>query len=354
MPRGLTILCAAKLHANQLERHLELFEYIDEVERVLVVRRGAVPSRLSKVENHTFAPGSRPAEALRMVQSVHRLVASERVDWVIGFNPVPWGSLAFAAARARKIPTCLSLIGMDFIQVQKWWGKPFLEALRRVDAVTVTGEIMVRGLVELGVSRGKIRILPHSVDLSRFKSSEGEKSYDVLSVGQLIQRKRMDVLIDAVSLLKTRGTNLKVGILGAGPLEDELREQVARLGVVELVHFLGYRDDVETVLGQARTFCLASEWEGVPFAMMEAMASGLVPVVTDVGTIADWIRPGQNGHIVPVGDPVALAKTLEGLFDSDARELQTIRSRLITERDRLGFLAGADVWREIFSLRERP
>ncbi len=354
MPRGLTILCAAKLHANQLERHLELFEYIDEIERVLVVRHGKVPERLSKIENHTFDPGSRPTEALRMVRNVGRLIESQNVDWVIGFNPVPWGTLALTAARRTKTPTCLSLIGMDFIQVQKWWGRPFLEAVRRADAVTVTGEKMVRGLVNLGVAEDKIRILPHSVDLDRFNPSGDTKPYDIVCVGQLIERKRMDVLIDAVAIQKERGMALRVAILGTGPLENRLADQVSRLGIDDLVDFLGYRDDVERVLARGRVFCLPSEWEGVPFAMMEAMASGLVPVVTDVGTIADWIRPGINGHIVPVGDPAALAKALARLFENGSAELEAIRRRIIAERQRLGFLAGADVWREIFGLRDRP
>src|SRR5690606_29851370 len=97
MSRGLTLLCAAKLHENQLERHLELFEHIDEVKRVLVVRRGPLPTRLSKLENYPFEPGNRPQEALRLALRVRKLIADEGVDWVIGFNPVPWGSIALAA-----------------------------------------------------------------------------------------------------------------------------------------------------------------------------------------------------------------------------------------------------------------
>jgi glycosyltransferase involved in cell wall biosynthesis len=113
---------------------------------------------------------------------------------------------------------------------------------------------------------------------------------------------------------------------------------------------LGYRNDVEAVLASARSFCLASEWEGVPFAMMEALSAGLVPVVTDVGTINDWIRPGENGCLVPVGDASALARTWENLFAKDGSELARLRQTVLAERDRLGFMAGANVWRDIFSL----
>lgn len=350
MPERLTVLVAAKLHPNQLERHLELFEYIEEVERVLVVRNAPAGERLSKVENHTFAPGSRPVEALRMVKKVRSLIRAERVDWVVGFNPVPWGSLAFSAARAQRIPTCLSLIGMDFLQLQTKWGFPFLQAVRRAQAVTVTGERMVEGLIALGVERQRIRILPHSVDLLRFRPTGGQKRYDVLSVGQLIDRKRMDVVINAVALSRKRGRDVRLGILGKGPLEGALHAQAKSLGVSDLVEFIGYRNDVEAVLGSARSFCLASEWEGVPFALMEAMAAGLVPVVTDVGTISDWIRTGENGCLVPVGDASALASAWERLFSDDGRELEGLRQRILAERNSLGFFAGATVWRDILGL----
>lgn len=352
MARELTLLCAAKLHANQLERHLELFEYLPEVKRVIVVRHAPVPERLSKVENRVFGEGGRPLSAARMFMKVRQVAAQEKADWVLGFNPVPWGSIASLAAKSLGVPSCLSLIGLDFLQVQKAWGRPFLEAVRRADAVTVTGRGMVEGLAQLGVSRERMRVLPHSVDTARFKPSELKGKWDIVSVGQLISRKRMDVLIDALSLLKQRGHSLRAGILGKGPLESELKQRAREKGVEDLVDFLGYRDDVERVLAEARVLCLASEWEGVPFAMMEAMSAGLVPVVTDVGTIADWVSDGENGRIVPVGDPAFLSQALEELFANEGAQLLRLRAQILAERNRLSFEQGAQVWREILALGE--
>lgn len=319
---------------------------------MIVVRHAPVPERLSKVENRTFGEGSRVVSAARMIQQVRLIAREESADWVLGFNPVPWGSLAALSAKSVGVPSCLSLIGMDFLQVQKWWGRPFLEAVKAADAVTVTGRRMTDGLIQAGVSAEKIRVLPHSVDTARFAPRAGEPVYDIVSVGQLIQRKRMDVLIDALGLLKQQGIPLRAAILGRGPLEDALRERARSQGVSEQVDFLGYRDDVEQVISQAGVFCLASEWEGVPFAMMEAMAAGLVPVVTDVGTIADWVTPEENGCIVPVGDPAALAATLKRLHVDRGALRNRFRIRLIAERERLSFARGAQVWREILKLDE--
>lgn len=346
MPRRLRILVAAKLHANQLERHLELFEYLDEVEKVLVVRHAPLKPRLSKIQNVTFGEGGRAVSAYRMARHVDACLREQAIDLVVGFNPVPWGSIASWAARRRGVPTCLSLIGMDYQQIQKPWGLPFLSAVRHADAITVTGTRMTEGLARLGVERSRMFVLPHSVDTSRFVPGAGEQPYDIVSVGQLIHRKRMDVLLDAISLLSQQGLVLRLAVLGEGPLLGDLRAQAARLGILPQVNFLGYRDDVEAVLPLARVFCLASEWEGVPFAMMEAMACGLVPVVTDVGTIADWVKDGQNGRLVRPGDPVQLAEALNDVLGSDG-SLSKLSARVQGERAALSFEKGAQVWAEV-------
>lgn len=349
MPQPLTILCAAKLHANQLERHLEVLERCPDVGRIVVVRSSPVPERLSKLENASFGNGSIPHGVLRMYQEINRVVDRTHVDWVIAFNPVPWGTVAQLAAHSRGLPTCLSVIGRDYEQLQTAWGWPFLKVLRRATCVTATGKKMADGLARMGIEQSRLHVLPHSVDLERFRPGSGSHVYDVISVGQLIARKRMDLLIEATKLLRDRGRRIKVGILGRGPEEARLRALVQTAGLEEQVTFLGYRDDVETLLRQARTFVLVSDGEGVPFALMEAMAVGVVPVVTPVGTIQDWVHADQNGIIVPRGDARTLADRLYGLLQPESAELGKMQKRLLEERSRLSFTAGIDVWTRIFA-----
>lgn len=347
MRGALSVLCAAKLHKNQLERHLELFEYIPEVKRVIVVRREPLDTRLSKLENYPIAPSGVAREIWNMTRTVARVIEQERIDWVVGFNPVPWGSVALGAAKAKGVPSCLSLIGMDFLQLQRLWGWPFLQAVRSAEAVTVTGASMQRRLVQMGVSESKITVLPHSVDLARFAPGQSEPVWDVVSVGQLIKRKRMDVLIRAVAQLRDRGVSVRLAILGTGPEEGALRSLAAQLGVDAQVSFLGYRDDVEAVLRQARVFALVSAWEGVPFALMEAMACGLVPVVTRVGTIEDWVTSGKSGLLVEVDQVEETSHALEQALSARGDDM---RSHVLSERGRLSLEHGAQVWREILGL----
>ena len=81
---------------------------------------------------------------------------------------------------------------------------------------------------------------------------------------------------------------------GRGPLEDELRAQKDRLGLGDRFTFLGYRADAVRVMAAFDVFCLASHYEGLPIALMEALALGLPVVATDVGGVAELVTDGQG------------------------------------------------------------
>jgi len=345
MPESLTLVCAAKLFGNLLDRYLEPLNRLDAVRKIFVVRHEPIRTHFDKVEQVSFGNTGTARSIWRMFKSVDEIIQREQVDWVLGFNPVPWGSVAGASALRRGVPLSLSFIGMDFKQIQRPEAFPLRGLVRQASLVTVTGERMRRGLVERGVSPERIRTLPHAVDTQRFAPGDEPPVYDVISVGQLISRKRMDVLIDAVAELGRRGRVVRTAIVGAGPLKDELERRISDRGVADRVSLLGFRNDVETLLRKSRLFALVSDWEGVPFAMIEAMCTGLVPIVTDVGTIADWITDGKNGHIVPVGDAQALAGTLERLLDDHAH-FEGLKSAVLGMRDSLSLDHGVEFWRE--------
>lgn len=350
MSEPLTLLTAAKLFPNLLERYLEPLNRSPDVRKILVARQEAMPERLEKLENVTFQNGGTAVNMARMLATVDRTIRSQQVDWVMGFNPVPWGALGCAAAIRHGVPVSLSFIGMDFKQIMRPQAYPLWLAVKRARLVTVTGERMRRGLIARGLPAERIRTLPHFIDTERFSPAATEPDLDVVSVGQLITRKRMDVVIDAVSLLKERGRFVRAGIAGEGPLEAELRARIRQKDVADRVEMLGFRKDVENVLKRARLFALVSSWEGVPFAMIEAICSGLVPIVTDVGTISDFIEHEKNGHIVPVGDARALADSIERLL-TQKDQFAELRERAFAMRATLSLDQGVEFWRDALRTR---
>ena len=130
-------------------------------------------------------------------------------------------------------------------------------------------------------------------------------------------------LLRAAALVAERRPDVRFVIVGQGPLEQELRAEHARLGLASTVTILGYRSDAPRITAAADLFVLASHHEGIPVAVMEAMAAGVPVVATHVGGLAEAIDDGVSGRLVPVRRPELLAEAVVALAGDPAarREL---------------------------------
>jgi len=109
--------------------------------------------------------------------------------------------------------------------------------------------------------------------------------------------------------------HLRFVSVGQGPLEAEVHELHAELGLGDRFRFLGFQSDPISVLVGADLFVLTSRHEGLPIALLEAMALGVPPVVTAVGGVPEVVTDGADGVLVAPGDPVAIAAALTRLAD---------------------------------------
>jgi glycosyltransferase involved in cell wall biosynthesis len=109
-------------------------------------------------------------------------------------------------------------------------------------------------------------------------------------------------------------------LVGSGPLEDGLRSQADAAGLAGRVVFAGSRGDVPDLLAAFDVFVLSSRYEGLPIALLEAMAAGRACVATAVGGVPEVVTDGVDGVLVPPGDPDALAAALAAVAgDADRR-----------------------------------
>lgn len=184
-------------------------------------------------------------------------------------------------------------------------------------------------LADLGCRAREIRHCGNGVDLSRFKpaakrSPESERT--VLWVARLVAAKNPHVLLRAWQKLNRQG-KYRLLLAGDGPLLAELRQFVdhERLSNVQ---FLGTVDDVPSLHRQAGVFCLPSYGEGCSNALLEAMASGLCPVVSRVSGNIDLVRDGVNGLLFDDDDDSQLAATLaRALEDAPLRRRLSAAAR---------------------------
>jgi glycosyltransferase involved in cell wall biosynthesis len=143
----------------------------------------------------------------------------------------------------------------------------------------------------------------------------------VIATAAIMRRqKRHDLLLDAFARVHEALPDAQLLLAGDGECRDALIDQAANLGISGAVHFLGLRDDVDSILRAADVAALSSDYEGAPLFVYECLANGTPLVSTDVGGVPDAIVDGETGILVPRGDSAALARGLiELLSDGDRR-----------------------------------
>lgn len=170
----------------------------------------------------------------------------------------------------------------------------------------------------LGVSKERIHVIPNGVDHERFHPGEDRvPSQDrplVLFVGRLIPNKGPQVLLEAIARLRP---DADVVLLGEGPMREELRRRVEALGLGDRVRLEGHRSDVSVWFRRADVLVRPSFTEGLPLTVLEAMASGVCVVASDIGGNSDLVRDAESGVLFPVGDVAALMAGLRRVLEDD-------------------------------------
>ena len=178
------------------------------------------------------------------------------------------------------------------------------------------------------IPRDKVRVLtnavpapePHNETTLKRWRDELAIPQDARLVGSLTRfapEKGTRYLIQAWPELLRREPRAILLLFGDGDEGPDLQRLAADLGVAGQVHFLGFQPDAPRYLGALDCFVLASISEGLSFAVVEALASGLPIVVTAIGGMAELLSDGEDGLLVPAGDPGALADGLSRVLASD-------------------------------------
>jgi glycosyltransferase involved in cell wall biosynthesis len=161
-----------------------------------------------------------------------------------------------------------------------------------------------------------------------------DDSITLLAVGRLVRAKRFDRFLDLIAQLRREVKREVRGVIaGAGPLESELKEKAAALGLLPgMLEFAGAVSDLVPLYRRADLLVITSEDEGTPNALLEAMACALPVVATRVGGIPDVVRHRKNGLLVNEGYPEELSAAVKGLItDSDLRQTMGRKGRAYVE-----------------------
>ena len=170
--------------------------------------------------------------------------------------------------------------------------------------------------------KGETELIYNPVDVNRFSGlvEEKDETFSVINVGRLSEQKNQKLLIEAFSLLYKQNNKACLYILGDGPLRQDLEEMILQKGLEDVVHLEGNVTDTERYYKRADIFVMSSAYEGLPLAVLEAMAASLPIVSTDVGGVRDIVN--ENGILTENGDCFQLYEAMYDLMEHPDKRLK--------------------------------
>jgi glycosyltransferase involved in cell wall biosynthesis len=180
------------------------------------------------------------------------------------------------------------------------------------------------------VPPAKVLVMPTAYVPSRERASNDVRAELGLTNGSpliataavLRPQKALDVMLDAIVLVRERVPNVHLALAGDGPLRNEIKQRIRDLGLESHVHMLGMRDDVDSILRASDVGALSSDFEGMPLFAFECARARRPLVATAVGALPTLVDTGQSGILVPPRDPRALANAIVELLNDPARREQ--------------------------------
>jgi glycosyltransferase involved in cell wall biosynthesis len=201
----------------------------------------------------------------------------------------------------------------------------------------LTTQVSPEGLeryVRIGaVPENKIRYIPNGVDTQRLRPNPEARrrlreeqglgtDFAWLAVGRFDPQKDYFNMLRAFASVIREKPEAQLLIVGDGPLRLAAEELAQNIGLKDKVRFLGTYRDVPGLMNAADSYVMSSAWEGMPMVLLEAGATGLPIVATDVGGNREVVRNGETGFLVTANDPAALADAMVHLMDLSKRERQ--------------------------------
>jgi glycosyltransferase involved in cell wall biosynthesis len=257
---------------------------------------------------------ARPLRLLKIMKEVQRL----RPD-VIQSSHFFTNIAAAVAGRAFSIPA-IGAVRADCLNEVADTGMLGKANLRLPPWIAANSRRGAQNARMMGVPADRIFFLPNVVDCDEFQVAVRTPHNPIclMTAGRLVEEKRHDRFIRLIARLRSSVPSQVRGIIvGDGPKRDALQQQMRELRLTEQdLEFRGMRDDIKDIYNNVDIFVLTSDFEGTPNVILEAMASGLPVVSTDVGDVTELIKDGVSGFIVNKENEEALVGRVRQLVEN--------------------------------------
>lgn len=280
-----------------------------------------------------------------------RICNKYRIDIVVGVLIYPHGYIGRIISAIKRLPYIhITIAG----QREFWFYGRLIELFnlymfKKSKTITVTGNKTRSYLLTKGIDCNKVVVLPNVIDMNRYQAFNKHREYDIISVSRLDKYKNVSLLLKAIAKIKSK-KEIKALIVGDGPEFHNLKAESEILGISENVHFEGWVSDEDKKIdlyNSCKIYILCSKGEGFPLSLLEGMACGCVPIITDVGDITDLVSYGINGYILKdYTDENELASLLELLLSSPEK-INNLSVKAKEVKNKYSFEQVSLIWNEI-------
>lgn len=266
----------------------------------------------------------------RQIFQLRRRVKEINPDLVISFQ-TNQNALSVLATRGRNIPVIVSERG-DPYQYHDIVAKLKTRVINKAEGGVFQTKKAMQYYGEELQQRSVVIYNPNTV--TGIERPE-KRNNEIAFVGRFdIQQKRQDLAIEAFKIVADSVPDVKLSFYGAGKEQEIIKKQACDLGIEDRVLFKGLVKDVPNAIKDSRLFLMTSDFEGMPNALIEAMACGLPCVSTDCspGGASELIQSGENGIVVPCGDAKAIAAAIVRLLNNkEEAEKMGVEAQKIVE-----------------------
>lgn len=264
-----------------------------------------------------------------IIAKLTKLLRDRKID-ILHTHGYKADIIGFLSAKKMKMPLLSTAHGWTqgevclrfYYRCDSWF-------LRFFPTVVAVSEEVRKGLRVRGISPSKIVMIENGVDIERLKEIEnrnvalrnefglGENYHIIVAVGRLAPEKGFKYLLEAVQMIGEDEQEVKLFIIGEGVLGNDLKSYAERLGIQERVIFTGFRKDVLSFLSLADIVAMPSLTEGIPIALLEAMALGKPVVAARVGGIPMVVSHGETGLLVEPTNPRMLSDAIKKILTDE-------------------------------------
>ncbi|MBP6942660.1 MAG: glycosyltransferase family 4 protein [Candidatus Buchananbacteria bacterium] len=307
--------------------HQRLVAYGQSIDEYVVVVPAMADAQVQAAEHLSIVGvgGNKILQLVKIFKFCWRLTGERHFDQITVQDPYYLSLIAWVIAHCRRSTFEVQIHGFE---KENWLRTHIAQwTLRHADVIRVVSQRLKCSLIDkYHLAEHKIIVIPVFTPITINKRSTYEISnpiFTFLTVARLVPVKNISLQLRALAILKRDGVVCRLQIVGDGPLRVQLQAEANTLGLVDQVEFVGWQDKLAPYYGAADAFLLTSEHEGWGLVVIEAAATSLPIIMTDVGCAGEVIHQDREGLIIPVGDLEALVAAMKRLATD-----QGLRQRL--------------------------